>query len=236
MGLFSQNKFSFAFASLSFFEHQHLFLEELLISCFSTTFDFSLGGGSFDLIFLQIIFEAAFLLSRASCFHFGLILLQLGVGSCKYESSVATVLMKVVGRWIENLTQKTICSNGCNTCLGKIQVDILQLSALSPPHWVPISSKYIFLITLLIRHQGNDVSFLLAIITFQYRYNQNEPVSLRKRLCLHEICLMLSQILQLLLHASLYYNFKKAYVKKFTNGFIIYLPLLSNPLPLHNSF
>ena len=54
---------------------------------------------------------------------------------------------------------------------------------------------YIFLISLLTRHQGNDVSFLLAIITFQYRYNQNEPVSLRKRLCLHEICLMLSQIL-----------------------------------------
>lgn len=44
MGLFLQNKFSFVFASLSFFEHQHLFLEELLISYFSMTFDFSLGG------------------------------------------------------------------------------------------------------------------------------------------------------------------------------------------------
>ena len=56
MVLFLQNKFSFAFDSLFFLEHQHVFLEELLISYFSMTFDFS-RVGSFDLIFLQIIFE-----------------------------------------------------------------------------------------------------------------------------------------------------------------------------------
>lgn len=40
-----------------------------------------------------------------------------------------------------------------------------------------------------------------------------------------------------MLHAFLHYNCKKkTYVDKFTNGFIICVPALSNPLPLHDSF